>query len=99
LPASQREVIRKLIEDFGISHIYPEDMFYKVHKISRADFLAKLEGAQSGEEREKIILGLYDDEAQQGRRGILSLPKSIKIVKKKIEEREKFEKFAKKYGQ
>lgn len=44
-------------------------------------------------------MSLYDDEAQQGRRGVLSLPKSIKIVKKKIEEREKFDKFAKKYGQ
>ena len=47
LPASQKEVVRKLIEDYGISHLYSEDMFYKVHKISRADFLAKLEGAKS----------------------------------------------------
>ena len=63
LPTFQREVIRKLIEDFGISHLYSEDMFYKVHKVSRADFLAKLEGFQSEEEREKSIMALFDDEA------------------------------------
>jgi hypothetical protein len=34
--------MRKLIEDFGITYLYSEDMFYKVHKISRADLLARL---------------------------------------------------------
>ena len=54
---------RKLIEDFGITHLYPEDMMYKVHKITRADLAKKLTDTQSLEERDSIIMALYDDEA------------------------------------
>ena len=43
-------------------------------------------------------MSLYDDAAQQGRRGVLRLTEAIKVVKKKIEEKQKFEKFAQKYG-
>lgn len=63
IPPSEKEVIRKLIEDFGITHLYPEDMMYKVHKITRADLAKKLTDAKSSEERDSIIMALYDDEA------------------------------------
>lgn len=62
-------------------------MFYKTHKISRVDFLSKLQRAKDPQEREAIIMELYEDPAQQGRKGILSLSKSVKIIRKKIEER------------
>lgn len=39
-------------------------------------------------------MSLYDDEAQQGRRGVLDLAEAVKVVKKKIDEKQKFEKFA-----
>jgi len=45
-----------------------------------------------------LILDLYDDPAVEGRKGTLRLEKAIKLIKKKIEERNKFEKFAAKYA-
>lgn len=38
----QKEVVRNLIEVYGFKYLYSESKFYKTHKISRADFLAKL---------------------------------------------------------
>ena len=43
-------------------------------------------------------MNLYDDDAQQGRRGVLRMNEAVKVVRKKIEEKQKFEKFAEKYG-
>lgn len=43
-------------------------------------------------------MALYDDAAVQGRRGVIDTKKAIKIIKKKILEKEKFKKFAKKFG-
>ena len=76
-----------MIEDFGFTHLYSEDMMYKVHKITRADLALKLTETKTEEEREKIIMNLYDDEAQQGRRGVLKTADAIKVIKKKIEEK------------
>jgi hypothetical protein len=90
--------MRKLIKDFGITHLYPEDKFYQAHKITRADFASRLESATPNE-REAIILSLYDDPAIQGRRGILSTKKSVQIIRKKVDERRKFEKFTQKFGE
>ncbi len=73
--------MRKLIEEHGLTHLYSEDMFYKVHKISRADFLQKLERTSNEVEREQTILSLYDDEAQQGRKGVLSLQEGLRVIK------------------
>jgi len=56
LPAAEREVLRKLIQDHGLSYLYPEDMFYKTHKISRKDFVAKLDSASSDQAREDLIM-------------------------------------------
>jgi hypothetical protein len=39
-------------------------------------------------------MSLFDDDAQQGRRGVLGLTEAVKVVKKKIDEKQKFEKFA-----
>ena len=35
----------QLINDYGFKHIYPDDKFYKVHKISHKDLLNKLKKA------------------------------------------------------
>ena len=43
-------------------------------------------------------MSLYDDPAIQGRRGVVPLNQSIKIIRKKQEDREKFEKLTEKYG-
>ena len=43
-------------------------------------------------------MSLYDDPSIQGRKGILKLSEAVKITKKKIEDRERFEKFAEKFG-
>lgn len=60
---SQREVIRKLVEVYGITHLYTEDKFYETHKISRADFLGKVELAPTQAAKDSLILALYDDPA------------------------------------
>jgi hypothetical protein len=62
-------------------------MFYKTHKISRKDFLSKLEAASSDQAREDLLLSLYDDAAQQGRKGTLNLSKAVKIIRKKVDDR------------
>ena len=50
IPA-EREVLRKLIEVYHFKHLYPESKFYKTHKITRAEFVAKLESSKSEDER------------------------------------------------
>lgn len=52
MTSASRETERKLKEDFGMTHVYPEDVFYRTHKISRDDFVVKLEQAKSKEDRE-----------------------------------------------
>jgi hypothetical protein len=81
-----------------MKYLYPEKQFYKTHKMSRAEFLKRLEGASSDEEREQLLMSLYDDEAKQGRRGVLDTHEAVRIVHRKVEEKEKFFKFAKKFG-
>ena len=74
---------------------YPDDLFYKVHKISIKDFLEKLESAQ---DKQSVLLSLFDDESHKtGRRGVSDLKKSVLLVKKKIRNKEKMVKFAKKF--
>ena len=46
IPAD-REVARRLIEEHGFKHLYPEDVFYRTHKVTRKDFLHKLDQASS----------------------------------------------------
>jgi hypothetical protein len=50
IPA-EREVLRKLIEVYRFKHLYPESKFYKTHKITRAELVAKLESSKSEDEK------------------------------------------------
>eukprot|EP00347_Sterkiella_histriomuscorum_P004220 403361286 len=94
----EKEVIRRLKKDHNMKYLYPEKLFYKTHKFSRAELLKKLDAASSQEEKDKIIMSLYDDAAQQGRRGVLETSEAFRIVHRKIEEREKFMQFTNKFG-
>jgi hypothetical protein len=55
MSASEKQVVRKLIDEHGLKYLYPEQIFYKTHKITRGDFLKKLESKQTPEEREELI--------------------------------------------
>ncbi|CDW72833.1 UNKNOWN [Stylonychia lemnae] len=94
----EREVIRKLIKDHGIKYLYSEKQFYKIHKMSRAEFLKKLDACQTQEEKETVIMALYEDPFIQGRRGVVDVEEAVRIVHRKIEEREKFFKFSEKFA-
>jgi hypothetical protein len=98
MPASQRELLRKLIEDYGFRYLKSEESFYKTHKISRSDFLTKLERSQSAEEREQLIISLFEDDSKEGRRGVLDLERASRIIQKKLDDKERFIKFAEKFG-
>jgi hypothetical protein len=78
------------------SHItYPEDLFYKTHKISLQNFHEKLEESS---EPQKLIDALYLDPSHgTGRRGVLSVKKSVQIVQKKMRSKDKLRQFAKKF--
>lgn len=43
-------------------------------------------------------MGLYEDESHQGRRAVLPLDQSIKIIKEKFTQKEKFMQLIDKYG-
>jgi hypothetical protein len=79
--------------------LHEEEVFYKFFKISRIDFLTKLE--QNPDESEKIILKTVYSQKKpnevSGRHGVLSLDKSIDIIKRKWIDRERDTKFAKKF--
>ena len=66
--------------EFGLKMVYPADMFYKTHKITQKDFLAKLRDAGSDSKVREIIDSLYDDESQCGRRGVKPLKDGIALV-------------------
>ena len=94
LSAQEREVVEKLAKH-GLKFPYPEDVFYRTHKISRKDLVSKLE---SSADPSSVIDALYDDAATQGRPGTLALDKSIKVIRQKVSDRQRFEKFARKFG-
>jgi len=74
---------------------YPDDLFYKTHKISHQDLLDKLE---SSEDAQAEIAKLFDDESHgTGRRGVLSLKKAVKLVNQKLQKKEKLRAFARKF--
>lgn len=81
-------------EKYG--HIaYPDDLFYKTHKISTKDFLEKLE---TSSDKKQALLQLFEDESHKtGRRGVSSVKQSVELVKKKMRNKEKMVKFAKKF--
>ena len=69
---SETEAEKALRTDFGLTIVYPEEHFYRTHKISQKDLLEKLRAA-SEQEREKILLELFSAESISGRRGVTSL--------------------------
>lgn len=54
------------------NHIaYPDDLFYKTHKIAIKDFVEKLE---STEDKHTVLFSLFEDESHKtGRRGVANL--------------------------
>jgi len=44
---SEREVIRKLMEEHGLRYLPSEKKFYKLFKLSRAEFLKQLESKET----------------------------------------------------
>jgi len=99
--SSDSEEAKALREEFGLSIVYPSDLFYKTHKISQPDFLAKLRTARDSgkpEKVEKYILSLFKDESQTGRRGVRSLDSSINITKKKMNDKRKERSFVNKFA-
>jgi len=59
----------------------PSKLFYETHKISQENLLEKLREAREkkgGDKKvEKIISGLFDDEARVGRRGVKTTAESV----------------------
>jgi hypothetical protein len=55
--------MKKFIHDYGIKHLYSEEVFYKTHKVSRFDFFDKLESSNSKDEVDSLINKLYEDES------------------------------------
>ena len=92
----ETEAEKALREEFNLKIVYPEEMFYRTHKISQQDLLDKLRQA-SDTEREKILLELFSDKPISGRRGVATLKKSNKILKEKIKSKERLQKLASKY--
>ena len=77
-------------------------MFYKLYKISRKDFLDKLQSANDQNERDNIILDtFYGVEGSQdiplGRRGVLSLQDGLAQIKGKIRAKKRLDQFAEKF--
>ena len=65
-----------LRKEFGLTHLYPQDLFYRTHKISQKDLLTTLrELHQQGDQAalDRRISALFDDDCVSGRRGVLSL--------------------------
>lgn len=78
------------------NHItYHEDLFYKTHKISMQNFIEKLE--ESSEPQSLIDKLFLDPSHGTGRRGVLSVKKSVQIVDKKMRSKDKLRQFAKKF--
>ncbi len=72
---------------------YPEDLFYKTHKISLANFTEKLEAST---EPLALLDKLFEDPSHgTGRRGVLSVKKAVGLVNKKMQKKDKMRKFAK----
>jgi hypothetical protein len=62
------------LREFGLRYVYEEENFYKMFKLSRKDFVEKLEKADESK-REKIIMDIIykAPKTEFGRRGVLPL--------------------------
>lgn len=87
---------KALKDEFGIKIVYPADLFYKTHKITQIDFLAKLRDAGSDSEVKKLVGSLFDDDSVCGRRGVKPLKDGVALVKNKIANKQRMKRFAQK---
>lgn len=87
---------KALRDDFGIKIVYPADLFYKTHKITQIDFLAKLRDAGSDAEVKQLVGSLFDDDSVCGRRGVKPLKDGVALVKNKIANKQRMKRFAQK---
>lgn len=70
---------------YGLKHVHSEEEFYNLFKISRRDFLNKIEKIDDPQKVDELIFEtIYDSQTSLGRKGILTLRKSISEIKKKI---------------
>lgn len=68
-------------------------------KLSRSEFVKQLESKNSKEEQEKFIFEVfYAGGKGMGRRGVMDAERANREVHKKIDEKEKFFKFADKFA-
>lgn len=81
-----------LRDEFGLTHVYPEELFYRTHKITQKDFLAKLRQGNP----EAAINAMYDDECKSGRRGVLSMAEFQKKREKRDKDKERMQQFVRK---
>jgi hypothetical protein len=74
---------------------YPDDLFYKTHKITVKDLLDKVDASS---EPKELLNKLFDDASHStGRRGVLNMKKSVELVKRKLRNKDKMRSFAKKF--
>lgn len=85
----------KALRQYGLKHVYPEELFYRTHKITQKDFLAKL---QQSSEPDACIRALFDDDAQSGRRGVLSMSDFLKRREKRDKNKERLHSFVRKFA-
>lgn len=88
-----------LRKEFGLSHVYPQDLFYRTHKITQKDLLTtlrQLAGDQAALERR--VSALFDDDCVSGRRGVLTLAQVQKRQQKRVKDREKMQRFVRKFA-
>lgn len=78
-----------LKDEFNLKIVYPEEMFYKTHKVTQKDFLEKLREASNDAELKDLINGLFEDDSVCGRRGVKTLRQGCDIVKSKVATRER----------
>lgn len=93
------EIDTELGEKFGLKFVHGEERFYKLFKTSRADFVAKLKELGDSKQQEQFILESFYGSAAAGRNGLASLKQSLELVKLKIKEKERMNKFAERFGQ
>lgn len=67
-----------------MKYIYDEETFYKSFKLSRQEFLQKIENAKDSKKLTQVLDIVYKGKVDFGRRGVMSLNESNKIHKRKL---------------
>ena len=82
LTKDDRDVVKKLKTEYGLRYVHDEELFYKLYKISRKDFVENLQNVDDQDERDQIIFNtIYgvqgSKDAPLGRRGVLTLQSGL----------------------